>query len=216
MTTYINLKCKLCNRNFDRAIGVHNRTLKRGQTEYYCSKECSKNGRTKKETYRCRECNKEVSRTPSQIENNIFCSKTCAAVFNNKIRERKSRAKKHKCTICFVELNSKRKYCNDCFKEHRYKNKKTKDWSIVTIQELEYKNKPYKYVRIRDHARSVTKDREQKCQKCGYDKYVECCHIKAIKEFDKKTKLSEVNHPNNLVLLCPNCHKEMDLGLSPA
>lgn len=56
------------------------------------------------------------------------------------------------------------------------------------------------------------KDEKRVCQ-CGYDKHVEVCHIKAIRDFDLKTKIKDINSKENLVLLCPNCHWEFDNGL---
>ena len=55
--------------------------------------------------------------------------------------------------------------------------------------------------------------KEPKCAVCGYKTYVEVCHIKPIKEFEKTAKIKEINSKDNLVYLCPNHHKELDLGL---
>jgi len=48
------------------------------------------------------------------------------------------------------------------------------------------------------------------CEKCGYSYTVQICHIKAIKDFSKDALLSEINHPDNLIYLCPNHHWELD------
>jgi 5-methylcytosine-specific restriction endonuclease McrA len=67
------------------------------------------------------------------------------------------------------------------------------------------------YVHIRALARYHNKELVAKpCNNCGYDKHVEICHIKPISEFDVNTKIKEVNSPDNLVQLCPNCHWEFD------
>lgn len=50
----------------------------------------------------------------------------------------------------------------------------------------------------------------RKCQHCGYDKHIEVCHIKAIKDFPKSTPLTIVNASSNLLGLCPNCHYLFD------
>ena len=50
----------------------------------------------------------------------------------------------------------------------------------------------------------------QICMKCGYDKHVEVCHIKPIRQFSEDTLLSVINDKTNLLLLCPNCHWEYD------
>jgi hypothetical protein len=68
-----------------------------------------------------------------------------------------------------------------------------------------------RYNKIRHQARVVAFSHypEKKC-KCGYDKHVEVCHIKAIKDFDLHDPLSDINAVSNLELLCPNCHWEKD------
>ena len=48
---------------------------------------------------------------------------------------------------------------------------------------------------------------------CGYDNHIEVAHIKPISSFDDNTKLSEINHKNNIVALCPNHHWEFDNNL---
>ena len=48
---------------------------------------------------------------------------------------------------------------------------------------------------------------------CGYEKHVEACHIKPVKEFGMDALLSEVNSAENIAPLCPNCHWELDSGL---
>lgn len=48
------------------------------------------------------------------------------------------------------------------------------------------------------------------CEKCGYDKHIEVCHKRPIKEFDDTHTIKEINDINNLIGLCPNCHWEMD------
>lgn len=52
-----------------------------------------------------------------------------------------------------------------------------------------------------------------KCIICGYDKHVEIAHIKAVSEFEDNALISEINHPDNLIGLCPNHHWEYDNGL---
>ena len=67
------------------------------------------------------------------------------------------------------------------------------------------------YALIRGRARSVYKDRP--CESCGYDKHTEVCHITPIASFPDTALISEVNHQDNLIRLCPNCHWEHDNGL---
>ena len=51
------------------------------------------------------------------------------------------------------------------------------------------------------------------CAICGYNKHVEIAHIKAVSDFDDDALVSEINHPDNLIGLCPNHHWEYDNGL---
>ncbi len=71
-----------------------------------------------------------------------------------------------------------------------------------------------KSAHIRLLGRSWFKDMvELPCANCNYDKHVELCHIKAIKDFPQTATLKEVNCKENLIQLCPNCHWEFDNGL---
>ena len=67
------------------------------------------------------------------------------------------------------------------------------------------------YSLIRSRARNNIK--VTSCEKCGYFLHVEVCHIKPINKFIASDKISDINHPDNLVVLCRNCHWEFDHGL---
>ena len=88
-----------------------------------------------------------------------------------------------------------------------------------TLKDFEYNNRnnaASKWCAIREHARKVAKRcgmYNLGCHNCGYDKHVEICHIKDIANCDLNTTLKEINDPNNLIQLCPNCHWEFDKGI---
>lgn len=68
---------------------------------------------------------------------------------------------------------------------------------------------------IAKHARRVY-DKSNKlkaCLLCGYNKHIEVCHIKGVAEFNENTTIKEINHIDNLVGLCRNCHWELDNNL---
>ena len=75
----------------------------------------------------------------------------------------------------------------------------------------------YKYQKnsaIRVLARNkINKLTNKKCVNCGYDSHVETCHMKSINSFSLDTPISKVNSFDNLIILCPNCHWELDNGL---
>ena len=151
---------------------------------------------------RCLNCNKDT-------HNAKFCSKSCAASYNNKVFPKTRVKRQYKCIICGMPTINDRKYCD----EH---NPQKVDWSKVTIEETLYNNSnaSNSYARIRDSAKRLYK-RSNKTKKCicGYDKHYEVCHIKPIGSFDKSTPISIVNSLNNLIALCPNCHWEFDHGM---
>lgn len=151
---------------------------------------------------RCLYCDLPILATTldslNEVKKKIFCNSSCFAKKNNPTRKTKD----YLCKFC-KEIISKtwtpRKTCNKCYGNFRSADNQT-------IRESSHS-------KIRCHARQITKKREQVCVNCGYAKFVETCHIKAIKDFDKNTKLIIVNDPKNLILLCPNCHWEFDHGL---
>lgn len=51
---------------------------------------------------------------------------------------------------------------------------------------------------------------ENVCKNCNYSLHVEVCHIKPLSSFSNDIFIWEINNPNNLVYLCPNCHWEFD------
>ena len=61
--------------------------------------------------------------------------------------------------------------------------------------------------------RLLNAHRPRVCQACGYDKHVEYCHMQPIKAFPDFTTVQEVSGPENILVLCPNCHWEYDNGL---
>lgn len=68
----------------------------------------------------------------------------------------------------------------------------------------------YNLVRLDARKQCRNNHRLEKCERCGYDKHVEVCHINAINSFDMESLMSEINAKDNLIVLCPNCHWEMD------
>lgn len=71
-----------------------------------------------------------------------------------------------------------------------------------------------KYNRVRSSARQAFAELlKEPCKICGYEHHVELCHIKSISSFNGNTLLSEINSESNLIILCPNCHWELDHGL---
>lgn len=149
----------------------------------------------------CCNCSKEVSRQPSTVKEgvNVFCSKSCAAKYNNK--KFPKRMLENACNICKKSISSSRTFCSECYAESANYD--------FTLSECIDKPGSNKYGFVRYRARKCLPEKCA-CQVCGYEKHVEVCHKKAIRDFPLEAKLSEINSKDNLLFLCPNCHWELD------
>lgn len=143
----------------------------------------------------------------SETKNPKFCSRSCSVTFNNKLSPKKI-AKAKFCKKCNNELpkSTQAQYCVGCKRciiRH----------TDVTLKIAIYKQHGAwaRYNLVRERARLVAKSLNWKsCSKCGYDKHIEIAHKNPISSFDEETLLSIINHPDNLLPLCPNCHWEFD------
>ena len=121
----------------------------------------------------------------------------------------------NECPICGEQKYYTSKVCSKCRKKYRQNSIKTKTLGYF-IDGKNYLST--KCNDIRRDARKVLEhsNREKVCEYCHnheYDKILEVHHIKGILEFDKTTTIEEINSETNLVWLCPNHHKMLDLGL---
>lgn len=143
----------------------------------------------------------------SETDNPKFCSRSCAATFNNKAKGIRS------CKIC---CNPVKSYRHDLCEQHHYEAKdlKFKSRTLAEYRNLaSVKGKHPSWINshVRRFARSWNKDLTEKpCEHCGYTLHVELAHIKAVSSFDESATLGEVNSKDNLKALCPNCHWEFD------
>lgn len=64
-------------------MGRINENLKLGHN-FYCSRECEFQYKSKKQSLACENCGKTFLRIPSEISPHNYCSKSCAAIVNNK------------------------------------------------------------------------------------------------------------------------------------
>lgn len=169
----------------------------------------------------CHSCGNQCFRYATEIKKSItkrfFCSKTCAATFNNKVAVKRKPKEKHcvDCNVLFCGRKSKIR-CTECLKIYKT-SIKYKEMTIEDcINKLSVKGKhaSWKHTYVRIFNRTWNKDlRNLPCQNCNYSHHVELAHIKAVSSFEPATKLSVVNSPDNIFVLCPNCHWEFDNGL---
>jgi len=173
---------------------------------------------------KCNNCKKDFKKSNSEIKRTKtgchYCSKSCSAQFNN-LGVTRNKPVARKCKKCDSNFTCQGKhrsisFCQDCFPRWGEQSNWFKN---LTLQEYHNKNSvkskhpSWANSHIRNFCRSWNKDlRNLPCQRCSYSFHVELCHIKPISSFSGKTTLREINSPDNILILCRNCHWEFDNG----
>ena len=149
----------------------------------------------------CENCGKQTT-------NPKFCNNSCAAQYNNHLLPKRQKTKK--CKKCEEKIYSRYVYCEKCFS--KWSENRNRDMTLQEAVDLySHHARSSAFSLVRKRARAAAKKLGYgKCLRCGYHKHVEVAHIKAISSFDMSTRISVINHPANLMLLCPNCHWEYD------
>lgn len=189
-TDIVQLNCCHCNSSFTRSIRDIRSNIKRGRMNIYCSNKCiGKHSRTshKKVCQYCQSFFISKYRT-------TYCSRACSNSAN-------PRRKKTRFCSCGNPLEKQRKVCLEC--------KIKLNQAMVSKWDGQSKSEVCR-TSIAKHARWVMRNTTSQCAKCGYSKHTEVCHIKSVASFPKETLLSIINSLDNLILLCPNCHWELD------
>lgn len=148
----------------------------------------------------CRYCGKTVDvkshQSVAEVRKKKFCDRICAAKYNNE-RSIKRSIKRSK--VCWDIVDTSiiggiigRKTKGQIFRE--------------------YGNYTAARNAIRKHAqkRYQASTKPKVCAICGYDKYIEVCHIKPVSNFSNASYINDINNLNNLIALCPNHHWELD------
>ena len=139
----------------------------------------------------------------AETKRRSFCSHACSAIYNNIKRGKNAEVRKERRKI-------KRQLIRK-LKLPKF------DYLLEKTKQEVFSNTKWQSARstIRKHAAFVFSGNKKDycCEVCKYDKHVEICHIKAVKDFDKNAKIKEINAIENLVGLCPNHHWEFDNGL---
>lgn len=208
-TTLIDLICEYCNELFKRRKGnIRNR--------HYCSKECFSKSRSRSKLIDCNNCSKEILKSNADIKKsksgNFFCSRSCAATYNN--RTSPKRKPLGKCKICSKSIKSSRLYCSV---ECRDKSRRPKISQNERLNNA--KNAVISY-RQRMKKRAV-EYKGGSCKICGYNK---CFRALSFHHIDPKTKdftISGLTYKwarikaeiDKCILVCLNCHSEIHSGL---
>jgi len=171
---------------------------------------------------KCAFCSKdiEVRRGAVSASGRNYCSSYCSAKVNGLGRQTNP-PKKRNCKRCNTEFfNSKahtnKFHCKACVDsssvdpEH-HKTKTKKEYN--EILSVKGKHPSWLNAAVRGFCRSWNASiAKLPCQKCGYALHIELCHIKPVSVFGEETTLGEINHPDNILVLCRNHHWEFDNG----
>jgi len=140
----------------------------------------------------CKTCEKEFNKSPSQIKRSInnFCTKSCAATFNNKVYHKRKAPKLFKCRNCNEDIKKPNIFCNSaCSIEHKLK---LTDFRILagevsspqTLKSWALRTLP---------------------NECSICKIAEWTGKPVPLVLDHVDGHSENNFPSNLRLVCGNC-----------
>ena len=149
----------------------------------------------------CLHCGKEIkvgNLKPSEYNGRKFCDASCAASYNNLHRDKE----KKYCLNCGKEIPKQNKYCSQkC--QHEYHQI---EWEHQWLAGEADGNICSAWTQVRDRVRTyLFKKYDSKCSVCGWGE---------INIYTGKVPL-EVDHingdpydssPDNVRLLCPNCH----------
>ena len=177
----------------------------------FCSMSCSGkyNGRIRKRKsiskyYKnpnfCKKCGKVINIKGSirDTKRKVFCSQTCSSIYNN--RKRESNPEKF-CIVCSRKINKGSKlYCSqECYNKDR-KRIFIEKWLSGKISGTTKTNLLSKT--IRDY---LLNRANYKCEQCGWNK-TNFVTGKVPLQIDHIDGNYKNNRPENLRVLCPNCH----------
>ena len=171
-------QCKIC------GINVYERK--------YCIQHMPKNKNKKRKQVKCKKCGKLTY-------NKIFCSMGCRtkhALIDKQVP----------CLCCGKMLYSKyfyRKYCNNTCKSKHIEKEYIQRW--LNGKENGLSGNPKHGSISKLVKRYLIKTRGEKCERCGWSEVHPITHKVPI-EVDHIDGNFLNNVPENLILLCPNCH----------
>lgn len=218
----ITLICENCKINFERLEKLVKADIsRRKQTKFFCSKTCfdnfqreNKNSSGKFVILNCGTCKRNFRR--KEIEHKasirrakkkerpleVFCSRQCSTIYVASILKKVKIVCCKKCSTEFQKIGFE-SYCQNCINSNEIPYKR----NLLKLTKKEAGHRVARNSSTRIMRKSSI---ERACFICGFNKFVEVCHIRAISDFPDETLLEVINNLNNLIYLCPNCHWELD------
>lgn len=184
--------CYLCNKEFNA----------RKKTSKYCSTACQYESQKKvKEQKSCLCCGCVF--TPKPGSTGKYCTQSCAAQVNNrKFPKRKKQNKPNNCPECNKEISFYSEYCIDCYQTAR-KDNLIKAWLNGTWRGgTDYS--------LSDIVRQyLLKINNYECSLCSFSGF-HALDGKTILTIDHINGDGTDHRPDNVRVLCPNCHALTD------
>lgn len=194
----INLNCITCGIDYQKPKNYIQGKLSKGHKPLFCSIECANEPTKVSITPNCRNCGSKT------VYPNIFCTQSCAAIFNNANRlitpkncnkVKKLKTKKLIRNYCdFCKKECKTKFCTrDCVAKSKYEALKI-NWLNGEL------NVPNRRLR-----RYLTELFGYKCKICGVSEWNGAKITLEVEHVDGNSENSNVE---NVCLICPNCHSQ--------
>ena len=190
------IKCSYCKREFETENKYINRVLTGKRKAIYCSKECQILDLQNRKIIKCDYCGKEIEKIASTIGKYNFCSSSCSAKFNNP-----KRATIRNCEVCGMQLKtSQKKYCSKKCETFNKKKRIIEAWL-----KNEYDGMRGEYGLSSAIRNYLLEKVDFKCEQCGFSG-INPSSNKTILEIHHVDGDYKNNRPENLKVLCPNCH----------
>ncbi|WP_394999919.1 HNH endonuclease [Acinetobacter sp.] len=154
----------------------------------------------------CEYCKKEFEADNYQVKIGWakFCSRECGLTGGAK--KRNPRIPNTVCAYC-----EKSFYKKECMKKYSkcglyFCSRACRGMGMrYDISLIPFKNRENGNIDSRTYRKIAFKDREKKCNRCGYQKHIRILQVHHIDRNRKNNKY------NNLEILCPTCHAEEHL-----
>ena len=192
MANYVVVSCAVCSCDLERRVSDYNRSIRRGQTKFYCQKHSNKPICVKRS---CLECH--LSMTVREASSRAFCSSSCSARHNNKKRRRVVFVPCLFCDTRFQLLKSKQKqFCNNQCQQDYY-------WELAKAEILQYKA----FTGPREAKKFLIETRGHRCEICLRRRWLGEPIPLVLDHIDGN---ADNWHVTNFRLLCANCDAQTD------
>lgn len=126
---------------------------------------------------------------------------------------------KNTCPNCGGYKYQTSRLCKNCSDKEKYEVRNHELGYYIGYGDNKKKYLASKLNEVRKDARRFMEnesEQEKVCKYCEnheFDEILEVHHLKPISSFDEHSIISEINNDENMVWLCPNHHRMLELGL---